>query len=160
MFLSASITEYHLYCQGLVPTHEIGLNLGQSLVSQFLCLCSILGQLGGGSHFRSEGFVGRLLSLSLNWVSWLDKGSSYPYIHIPRAVESTYNNARSISRVTPIVSLGPPHVPGVWHFLEKPIPSPPVTSFLSSLLSLHLITPQPKSPSPRICMRVYREEGG
>ena len=54
--LSASKTEYHSCCHGLVLGHGIGLNLGQSLVGHSLYLYSIFisAHFVGRTHFGSK----------------------------------------------------------------------------------------------------------
>lgn len=48
--------------------HGMSLNLGQSLVSHALCLCSIFvpEHLAGMTHLGA-GFVGEFVSLSVHW---------------------------------------------------------------------------------------------
>ena len=88
MLLSASIKEYHYYCQGMKFAYGMNLKLVLLLVGHSLSLCSIpcLYISCRQDKFWDESLVSGLMSLLLHWGSCLATGDGLFRFHMPNAV--------------------------------------------------------------------------
>jgi len=114
--LSASITEYDYYCDGLVLEHGIDLKLVPLLLGHSFNLCSIHNPLIScrQDKFSVESFVGGLVTPSLYQSSCLATGDSVPRLYIPSntsplhlktAIDTPSMPSLSINSIKPTVKL-------------------------------------------------------